>query len=183
VSSSRREFLARGARLGAAAVTAAAAEGCGYALVGKGITTDPSIRRIGVPLFVDRTGRPGLDQKITAKVIEELLKRGRFDVVQEASGVDALVTGEVSSIQFAPIGFAGEPGQTAATRYAIVLSSRVVYSKLGVDEPIWENPSFQAREETDVGDVETFFDREDQVLDRLITSFARGLVAAMLEAF
>ncbi|MGE0454065.1 MAG: LPS assembly lipoprotein LptE [Vicinamibacteria bacterium] len=183
MSRSRRAFLAGGARLSAAAVAASAAQACGYALVGRGITTDPTIRRIGVPLFVDRTGRPGLDQKITAKVIEELLKRGRFDVVQESTGVDALVEGEVSSFQFVPIGFAGEPGQTTATRYAIVLSSKVTYSKTGVDEPLWENPSFQAREETDVGDAETFFDREDQVLDRLIVSFARGLVAAMLEAF
>ena len=37
---------------------------CGYALVGKGTTTDPSIKRIGVPNFTDRTAKPALDQKI-----------------------------------------------------------------------------------------------------------------------
>src|SRR6185295_7499641 len=63
--------------------------GCGYSLVGRGITTDPTIKRIGVPLFKDRTGKLGLDQKVTQKVTEELLRRGRFDVVPQATGVDA----------------------------------------------------------------------------------------------
>jgi len=79
--------------------------GCGYALVGKGITTDPSIKRIGVPLFKDRTGKPGLDQKITLRVIEELLKRGRFTVVQDTTGVDAIVEGEILTYTTIPIGF------------------------------------------------------------------------------
>ena len=69
----------------------AAAPGCGYALVGRGTIVDPTIKRIGVPLFKDGTGRAGLDQRITRGVSEELLKRGRFDVVQSAAGVDALV--------------------------------------------------------------------------------------------
>ena len=72
-------------------VTGTTLAGCGYALVGKGVTTDPSIKRVGVPLFKDRTGRRDLDQKITLKVIEELQKRGRFTVVQEEVGVDAVV--------------------------------------------------------------------------------------------
>ncbi|HUG53747.1 MAG TPA: hypothetical protein VMR21_09100, partial [Vicinamibacteria bacterium] len=67
----------------AAALMAALATSCGYALVGRGTVVDPDIKRIGVPLFRDATGRPGLDQTITQKVIEELLKRGRFDVVQD----------------------------------------------------------------------------------------------------
>ena len=61
---------------------------CGYTLVGKGVGVDPTIKRIGVPTFKDDTGRPGLDQKITQKVIEELLKRGRYDVVSDTTGVD-----------------------------------------------------------------------------------------------
>ena len=32
-------------------VAALLASGCGYALEGRGITTDPSIKRIGVPRF------------------------------------------------------------------------------------------------------------------------------------
>lgn len=159
---------------------------CGYALVGRGTTTDPSIKKIGVPLFKDATGKPGLDQKITDKVIEELLKRGRFDVLQQGAGVDALVEGELVSYAATPVGFSGEgaQGTTQASRYAITLTARVKYSKAGEKEPLWQSDAFSFRDEYDVGsDPAAFFDREDQALDRLAASFARNLVAAMLEAF
>jgi Lipopolysaccharide-assembly len=159
--------------------------GCGYALVGKGITSDPSIKRIGVPLFKDRTGKPGLDQKITLRVIEELLKRGRFTVVQDATGVDALVEGEILSYTTIPIGFSTpESSQTQATRYAINVTARVIYHKVGQKDPIWQNEAFSFRDEYDVGeDPGSFFDREEQTVDRIAQSFGRNLVATMLEAF
>jgi hypothetical protein len=162
----------------------AALAGCGYALAGKGIVADPSIKRIGVPLFKDATGKPGLDQQVTKKVIEELLKRGRFDVVETDVGVDAVVEGELRSYTAAPIGFSQEQGATQASRYVISLASRVRYAKVGAKDAIWDGDNFTVREEFDVGeDPQAFFDREDQSIDRLTTLYARQLVAAMLEAF
>ena len=157
---------------------------CGYGLVGRGGGFDPSIKRIGVPLFKDPTGRSNLDQKITQKVIEELLKRGKVDVVQTIDGVDAIVDGEIVTYQVTPVGFSGERGSTTASRYAITLTAKVKYYKPGVSEPIWQNDAFSFRDEYDLGsDATSFFDREDQGVDRLALAFARSLVAAMLEAF
>jgi hypothetical protein len=171
-----------------AAALLALSLGCGYSLVGRGITTDPTIKRIGVPMFKDRTGKLGLDQKVTQKVTEELLRRGRFDVVPQATGVDALVEGEVIAYSVQPIGFGdvavASGTQTQASRYAISLVARVKYTKVGQAEPIWQNESFSFRDEYDVGDnPATFFDREDQTIERMSTSFAKNLVSAMLEAF
>lgn len=158
-------------------------QGCGYALVGKGIAVDPSIKRIGVPLFKDRSGKAGLDQKVTRAVIEELQKRGRFEVVQTAEGVDALVDAEITGYQVSPVAFEGTGEATQASRYAIVLSARVRYAKADAKEPIWATDHFSYRDDFDLGDALTFFDREDQAIDRLTQAFARQLVSAMLEAF
>jgi hypothetical protein len=159
--------------------------GCGYTLVGKGITSDPSIKRIGVPLFKDRTGKPGLDQRITQKVVEELQKRNRFTVVQDSLGVDAVVEGEITAYSVTPVGLGTEGGtRTVANRYLITLVAKIAYKKIGQKDPIWANDGFSFREEYDIGDAATgYFDREDQTIDRLGTSFARSLVVAMLEAF
>lgn len=161
--------------------------GCGYALVGKGAFVDPSIKKIGVPLFKDNTGKPAIDQKVTAKVIEELLKRGKFEVLQQSEGVDALVEGELNAYLVNPVGFSGvgaDSTQTQASRYSVRLNARVRYGKVGEKEPIWQNDLFTAQDEYDVGsDPQSFFDREEQAIDRLIAIFARTLVAAMLEAF
>jgi hypothetical protein len=158
--------------------------GCGYALVGKGVTTDPGVKRIGIPLFKDRTGRAGLDQVITNKVIAELLKRGRFDVVQQTEGVDATVEGEILTYNAAPIGFSSEGDTTQASRFAVSVSARIVYRKVGAQEPIWASENFVSREEAEISDDSSaFFDKEQQTWDRLGEAFARSLVAAMLEAF
>jgi hypothetical protein len=158
--------------------------GCGYALVGRGVTTDPSIRRIGVPQFKDLTGKATLDQKVTHKIIEELFKRGRFDVVPDDKGVDATVEGELTAYTVTPVGFTGGAlVQSQASRYMIRLTARVRYSKVGAKEPIWSNDAFTFSDEYDVGDAVNFFDREEQAIDRLVANFARALVAAMLEAF
>lgn len=171
----RRSFLAAAGAL---------ASGCGYALQGRGITTDPSIKRIGVPLFKDRSGKLGLDARVTQAVMEELLKRGRFTVVRDATNVDAVVEGEIQSWNVLPVGFSADSGVTQASRYAISLTASVVYRKIGQKEPLWSNDAFSQRDEYDMGEsASTYFDREEQTIERLSAAFARSLVAAMLEAF
>jgi hypothetical protein len=60
----------------------------------------------------------------------------------------------------------------------------VVYHKVGQKDPIWQSEGFSFRDEYDVGvDPGSFFDREDQTIDRIAQSFGRNLVATMLEAF
>ena len=166
------------------ALALAALASCGYALVGRGTVVDPGIKRIGVPLFRDATGRVGLDQRVTQKVVEELLKRGRFEVTSDRVGVDALVDGELLRFDQTPVGFEAGGTRTQASRYAITLTARVRYTKTGVDEPLWSNESFTFREEYDVGaESATFLNLEGPAVERLSTAFARSLVAAMLEAF
>ena len=173
---------------GAALAALLALPGCGYSLVGKGMHLDPSIHRIGVPIFKDQTGRPGLDQVVTEKVVEELMRKGHFEVVTDSSNVDASVEGEILTYRAVPIGFSqlglGSSASTQATRYAIVMTVKVAFKRTGDTEDIWSTDSLSAREESDVGDnPSAYFDRSDQAVDRLATSFARSLVAAMFEAF
>lgn len=167
-----------------AAALSALASGCGYALQGRGVTTDPSVKRIGVPLFRDRSGKLGLDARVTQAVMEELLKRGRFTVVRDSTNVDAVVEGEIVAWNVLPVNFSTDSGQTQASRYAISLTASVVYRKIGQKEPLWSNDAFSQRDEYDMGDnAQSYFDREEQSIERLSAAFARSLVAAMLEAF
>jgi Lipopolysaccharide-assembly len=167
------------------ALSLALLSGCGYALVGRGTVVDPTIKKIAVPLFKDSTGKPGLDQKITQKVVEELLKRGHYDVIADRVGADAIVEGELLRYDQTPVGFSDAGGsRTQASRYAVTITARVRYLKVGQEEPIWANESFSFRDEYDVGsDPTAFFDQQGQAVERLSTAFARLLVAAMMEAF
>jgi hypothetical protein len=165
---------------------AALTAGCGYSLVGRGIAIDPTIKRIGVPTFLDATGHPGLDQRITEKVIEELLRRGRFDVVPETTGVDAVVRGELTAYAEVPVGFgvgAQTDAQAQASQYRITVRAKVRYSKVGEKEPIWQNDAFNYSDTYDVSEDTGSLVDSDQAVERLASQFARQLVADMLEAF
>ncbi len=165
---------------------ALAIQGCGYALVGRGVNVDPSIKRIGVPLFTDRTGRAGLDQKVTQKVIEELLKRGRFDVTQASTDVDARVEGDLISYTETPAGFApgaGVDARARASRYYIMLTADVAYTKTGEKDPIWSSERFSVTDVYDVAEDSDGLTDSEQAIDRLTATFARRLVSEMLEGF
>jgi hypothetical protein len=161
-----------------------ALSGCGYALVGKGTVIDPTIKRIGVPLFKSAAAKPGLDQKVTQKVVEELLKRGRFDVVSDTAGVDAVVEGEIIAYTPRLAGVGQQAGRSVGNSYEVTLTARIRFSKVGAKDAIWANDAFSFRDEYQLGDnAESFVNNEDQAIERVTTSFARSLVAAMLEAF
>jgi len=177
--------MTRAACLGILTV-ALAAQGCGYALVGRGVNVDPSIKRLGVPLFKDRTGRAGLDQKVTQKVIEELLKRGRFEVIQDRTGADAVVEGDLIAYTETPAGFTpstGADSRTRASRYVIMLIADVAYTKAGEKEPIWSNEHFTVTDVYDVTESSDGLTDSEQAVDRMTTAFARRLVGEMLEGF
>jgi hypothetical protein len=105
-------------------------------------------------------------------------------VVRETANVDAVVEGEIVAWNVLPVNFSAETGTTQATRYAISLTASVVYRKIGQKEPLWSNEAFSQRDEYDMGEnAQSYFDREEQSIERLSNAFARSLVAAMLEAF
>jgi hypothetical protein len=170
----------------AAVLAALLSAGCGYTLAGRGSFLPEHIRTIGVPLFVNNTQVFEVEQKITERVRSELLGRGRYTVLQETTGVDAVLIGEITSITYAPSAFTA---QQQASRYAVTLVAKVEFKDLKTDKVLWSNPSMQFREEFEVttatvaGDVTAFFGQNTNALERMAAEFARTLVSAILEAF
>ena len=70
--------------------------GCGYSLAGRGSFLPVDIKTIGVPNFVNRTTVFNLETQLTQKVRSEFIGRGQYQILPEATGVDALLTGEVT---------------------------------------------------------------------------------------
>jgi len=94
--------------------------GCGYSLSGRGSFLPAYIRVIGVPMFVNSTTVFDVEKRITDRVMSELIGRGKYTVKPDATGVDGLLTGEISSITLAPAAFTPD---RQATRYALTLTA------------------------------------------------------------
>jgi len=164
----------------------AAQGGCGYSLAGRGSFLPAYIKRIGIPLFANSTTVFDLDRKVTDKVRAEFIGRGKWTIVPEATGVDALVTGTITGVTLTPVAF---NQQQQATRYSLAMTGSVEFKDLQSNKVIWTNPSMAYREEFDVPassntlDTSTYFGQDANALDRLSNEFARAVVSAILEAF
>jgi hypothetical protein len=172
---------------GAAALVAVVLmSGCGYSLAGRGSFLPDYIRTIGVPQFGNTTPYETVEQVITERVRSEFIGRGRYTVLPQSSGVDAVLTGEITSITIAPASFTE---QQQAARYNVTVIARLEFKDLKTNTVLWNNPSWVFREEyqaaqgTDALDPNAFFGQEVDALERVATEFARSVVSAILEAF
>jgi hypothetical protein len=141
---------------------------------------------IGIPTFVNRSTVFNLETQLTQKVRSEFIGRGRYQILPESTGVDAVLTGEVSSVRIEPASFST---QQLASRYVITMTARVELRDLRDNKVLWDNPSLVFRQEyeaqsgTDALDPAAFFSQDQNALERMSTDFARTIVSAILEAF
>jgi hypothetical protein len=171
----------------ALAASALALSSCGYALAGRGSFLPAYIQTIGIPVFVNNTAVFDAEQLLTARVRQEFIARGKYKVIPEASGADAVLRGEIASITLTPSGFNAD---NQATRYIVQVVMRISLRDLKTDKVIWENPSLVYREEFDIVsntgsvlDPNAFFGQGGNALERMATEFARTVVSSLLEGF
>jgi len=159
---------------------------CGYSLAGRGSFLPAYIKTMGIPTFANRTVVFNLETMVTQKVRSEFIGRGKYQILPEATGVDALLTGEVTAVGIVPASFST---QQLASRYAITMTARIELRDMRENKVLWENPSVMFRQEYDatggrtVLDPVAFFQQDTNALERMSTEFARTIVSAILEAF
>ena len=170
----------------AVAVLAMASSSCGYALAGRGSFLPAYIQTIGIPQFVNTTPVYELEQVFTERVRTEFISRGKYKVQPDNTGVDALLTGEILTIQIAPASFTD---QQQASRYILTVTAKIEFRDLKTNNVLWENPQWVFREEfeatagVDALDPNAFLAQGSDALERVGTEFAKSIVSAILEAF
>ena len=164
-----------------------ATSGCGYALAGRGSFLPTNIRVVGIPPLQNRTTFFDVEQILTEKVRNEFIGRGKYRVIPEVAGADAVLNAEITSITLAPVGFTTTQ---LASRYQFVLTMKVDFVDTRTNRSLWANDDLQFREEYDLtatasGTVEaaTFVDQQRSSFDRIATDVARTVVTAIVEAF
>jgi hypothetical protein len=168
------------------AAWAASSAGCGYSLAGRGSFLPDYIRVIGVPEFTNQTTYVEVERRFTERVRTEFIGRGRYQVLAQESGADAVLRGTITSLSIVPANF---NDNQQATRYIIVVNTKIEFFDVKANKAIWENPSMVFREEYDLppdtqaGNPAAFFGQGSNALERVANDFARSVVSAILEAF
>ena len=161
---------------------------CGYALAGRGSFLPDYIRVIGIPPIENRSTFPQVELVITEKIRTEFIGRGKYTVIPEASGSDAVLSGEITGISTQPVGF---NESQLASRYLFIMTMKVQLTDTRTNMVLWSNDALTFREESElttrsasnVIDAGAFLDQERSSFDRIATDVARTVVTAILEAF
>ncbi len=153
---------------------------CGYYLRGTGSSLPPNIKKVGVPMFKNLTTRFDLDVKLTQSVINELVARGKVDVLTDSTGADALLTGEINAFNVNPIAFSD---QATADRYTIAVVAKIVLRDLTSQKILFSNPSYVYQEQYEVPPGTSYEMWESQAIDKVAEKFASSLVNTLLEGF
>ena len=161
--------------------------GCGYALAGRGSFLPDYIRTVGIPQLENASTFFQVEQVLTEKIRTEFIGRGRYTVIPDAAGADAVITGAVTSISVQPVGFTE---QQLASRYLFTLTMRVQFTDSATSQVLWSNDSLVFREEYELTtrsntalEGSSFLSQERNAFDRISDDIARTVVTAILEAF
>jgi len=160
---------------------------CGYALAGRGSFLPDYIRVIGIPPIENRSTYQQVELVLTDKIRTEFIGRGKYTVVPEASGSDAVLAAEITGISAQPVGF---NESQLASRYLFIMTMKVQLTDTRTNMVLWSNDSLTFREESELTTRTAntsfdalFLDQERSSFDRIATDVARTVVTAILEAF
>lgn len=155
--------------------------GCGYALVGRGSTLPPEVRRVYLKPLENQTSRAQVDQILTRALATELVTRKSFDVVATAEGSDAELAGAITSFSLTPVSFDGEG---RATQYEIQIIVRVSLKQRQPEKVLYSNDGYLFRSSYEIQASELGFqDRETPAIEGTAEDFAETLVTDLLEGF
>ena len=155
---------------------------CGYHVAGRGNALPQEWKVIAIPALKNRTSSYRVEQRFTQALVREMISRTKYRVVPEAKDADAVLEGEISSLQTTPVLF--DPVTTRATLMLVSVSLRVRMVDRASGKAVYQNAKFVFRNEYEIStDIPSFFQEEGPALDRMSRDFARTLVSAVLEKF
>jgi len=159
--------------------SALAFSGCGYHVAGRAAHLPAKWKTVAVLAFSNHTTHYRIEQKLTQAVVREFLARTSYRVVPTEENADAVLSGEVLSIETSPVLFDASTGQV--TTMLVTVHTKVELVDRDTQSAVYRNDDMVFREEYQIsGDVQSFFGEQDPALERMSRDFASQVVAGIL---
>ena len=156
--------------------------GCGYHVAGVSSRLPSEWQTVAIPAFKNDTTRYRIEQKMTEAVIREFITRTKYRIVQDENGADAVLRGEVLSVETSPVLFNATTGEV--TTMLVTVQTKVQLLDNKTQKPVYHADNMTFRQEYQIStDVQSFFEEQDPALERMSRDFAAKLVANVTENF
>lgn len=164
-------------------LTALSVTGCGYGLIGRTSNLPDDVNSIFIQTLENQTTRQQINLYLTDAIVQEFVKRRRYDIATSASSADAVLSGVLTAYIVRPVEFRDDG---RANRYEFTIRTNMQLARQGGGEVIWGQDNYVYR-----GDFEltldegqgTVIDNEDPTIQLVSQEFAQTLVIDMLEGF
>jgi outer membrane lipopolysaccharide assembly protein LptE/RlpB len=158
------------------------AAGCGYHVAGHASQLPSDWTDIAIPAFKNDTTTYRIEQRMTEAVIREFITRTKYRVVQDPKNADAVLHGEVISIETDPVLFQATTGEV--TTMLVTIHTKVEMIDNKTEKAVYKNDDMVFRDEYQIStDVKSFFQEEDPAVERMSRDLASHLVSNVLENF
>jgi hypothetical protein len=169
---------------------------CGYRVGGTALRLPPGLKVIAVPALQNETTHYRIEQIMTEATVHEFLARTKYRIVSTEDSADAVLRGEITSLEAIPIVFDTTPGPnsvpvpninattTSATAMLISVHMKVRLEERETKKILYQNDNYLFREPYELStDPSKFFDEQGPALERMSRDFASRLVSDVLENF
>ncbi len=159
---------------------------CGYTEcykpVGRGDGLPKHIRTLAVPPFQNPSLRFKVEQRFTAAVVDEALRRARsLRVTASAEDADAVMLGTIKNFSFRPV-LLDDRGR--ARLFEVVITVALTVRDQTKNKILFDNQNLIFRGEYEIsGDPQVFFSEEGPAVDRIARDFAKSMMTTILEGF
>jgi hypothetical protein len=153
-----------------------------YKPVGRGDNLPKHIKTLAIPAFQNPSLRFKVEQRFTAAMIDEVLRRSRsLNVVSTAEGADAVMLGSIKNFYLRPV-LLDDYGR--ARLFEVTITVGLTIRDQTKNKIIFDNQNYNFRGEYEIsGDPKTFFSEEGPAVDRLARDFAKSVMTTILEGF
>lgn len=158
------------------------ANGCGYHVAGTSSHLPSDWQAIAIPAFKNDTTTYRIEQRMTEAVIHEFVARTKYRIVQDENAADAVLHGEVLSVETSPVLFNATTGEV--TTMLVTVHAKVQLVDTKTQKPLYHVNDLPLRDEYQIStDVQSFFQEQDPAVERMSRAFAAKLVSNVLENF
>ena len=153
------------------------AGGCGYSLRG---SLPEHIRTVAVPVFVNKTQHPAVENSLTSAVVDAFVTSGRLRVVRPEDA-DSILEGEIVGYELDSISF---NRLANAREYRLTVTLNLRFRDVKRNEMIWRQEGVQEKADFRVpGQVAATVSVEQSALREAAETIGRAIVNQATERF
>ncbi len=152
--------------------------GCGYSLR---TSMPPGINSIHVPVLVNKTSEPGIEDFITQALTQAVVQSGRVRIAANAQDADATLEGSIVEYRLTSLSF---DSSANVTSYRLIIGLALTFKDLKQNKVIWKQDRIEERADFQVaGQVSQTIAREQVAVQKAAVDVARAIVSFAFEGF